>query len=123
MKKDQIVIYYRMNKIDLIDPNPFQSNLSQDKNSQNLNLVYVVGASSVESQFKEIAHGRIFGSKNKIMTINKKLIDLRISLRNSLSSSEQKKKRDLKYLNKDYIDLVSEFCEFFLKVKSNLHFK
>jgi len=123
MKKDQIVIYYQMNKIDLIDPDPFKSNLSHDKNSQNLNLIYIVGASSVESQFKEIVYGRISGSKNKIMSINRKLIELRTSLRNSLSSSEQKKKRDLKYFNKDYLDVISEFCEFFLKVKSNLHFK
>ena len=125
MKKDQAIIYFQTNKCEVISTcvpdavNEVYNFKSKPGCLSAVNLVYILGASTVENEFRDIVNGRIFGSRAEITQLNKKFLELKINLRNVQAYSEQKKKRDLKYLNKEYIVLAVEFCGFFLRVKSN----
>jgi hypothetical protein len=116
IKKDQICIFWVNNSSEVICPS------GESIIGNALNLVYVIGSNSTVTEYKDYQYGRVFLNKTVIIELNKKLLDLKISLKNSLGLSEQKKKRDLKYLQNEYRKLVLEFAYEFLKIKSKLVF-
>jgi hypothetical protein len=85
-------------------------------------LVYILGPNTNLTEFKDFVYGRVLCSKKTLKSINKKLIEMKNNLRTSLGLSEGRKKRDLKYLQLDYNEIVIEiaFELFRIKSKENL---
>jgi hypothetical protein len=114
VKKDQILVFWVFNGNEIINPNPNTT----DPITDSINMVYVIGSNSLLTEYKDYVNGRISVSKFAIVKINRMLYELKINLRNCLTLSEPKKKRDIKYLQMDYVNLLTELCCEFLRAKS-----
>ena len=112
IKKDAIITNW------IINPNEVVNSVSDLEIDDGVNLVYVLGPNSVLSEFKDFVYGRVLCSRKNLKVVNKKLIELKNSLRNSLGLSEGRKKRDLKYLQMEYDEIVMDIAFELFRIKS-----
>jgi len=81
-------------------------------------LNYILGANSGNDDFKDYTYGRFVINYENLMKINMKLFNLKTSFKNTAGLSESKRKRDLKYLNEDYLKVLLELSIELMKGKS-----
>ena len=86
---------------------------------QKVNLVYLLGVNSGEEAKEDNTHlyGRVLLPANFVKEMNKKIYNLKIKLRQSMTFSEEKKKRDFKYYQIEFYDFVFMFILSMLKGK------
>jgi len=83
-------------------------------------LNYILGANSTNEEYHNYSYGRFVVNNDNLIMINKKLFNLKNSFKSTVGLSESKKKRDLKYLNEDYIKVLVELTIEFMKGKSKI---
>ena len=79
----------------------------------------ILGPNSITNEYNDYCFYRFSIDRSLVINLNKKLSELKINLRYSLGLNEEKKKRDLKYLQEKYINVIVEFVSELLKPKSN----
>ena len=86
---------------------------------QKVNVVYLLGVNSGEEAKEDNTHlyGRVLLPANFVKEMNKKIYNLKIKLRQSMTFSEEKKKRDFKYYQIEFYDFVFMFILSMLKGK------
>jgi hypothetical protein len=82
-------------------------------------LNYILGANSSHGEIGEHLYGRFIVSHENLLKIRRNLLQLKTNFKNSSLLSEQKKNRDLKYLNDDYIKILIDISIEFMRGKSN----
>ncbi len=88
-------------------------------NSENkFYLNYILGANTANIDYKEYCYGRLVVNYENLVRINKILFNLKIAFKNTSAHSEAKRKRDLKYLNMDYLKVLIELTVELMKGKS-----
>ena len=87
-----------------------------DDNSQNY-LIYIVGPNSSVVDFNNYNFARIPFNRDIAIELNRCFFDLRNVFKLTLTYSEQRKVRDLKYLQANYINYIMRFSAEFLKRK------
>jgi hypothetical protein len=81
-------------------------------------LNYILGANSSSEETGEHLYGRFFVSHENLLKIRRNLLHLKTNFKNSSLLSEQKKKRDLKYLNEDYNKILIDISIELMRGKS-----
>ena len=72
---------------------------------------------NTDENCEDINYGRILMSEKFIQMLNQKIYNLKIKCRNSMTLSEEKRKRDFKYYQIEYYELIYEFIREMLKGK------
>ena len=96
------------------DKNPKGKGKEKGDKGGNTNANQVV---NTDENCEDIKYGRILMSEKFIQLLNQKIYNLKIKCRNSMTLSEEKKKRDFKYYQIDYYELIYEFIREMLKGK------
>jgi hypothetical protein len=81
-------------------------------------FIYVLGTNNLNNT--EYCNKRVPFNKAVLVSLNKRFFDLRSKVKQVLLISEQRKKRDFKYLQIEYENLVGEFTKEFLKQRENV---
>ena len=92
-----------------------------EENGQNY-FVYFIGQNSTVTDFSNYNFGRIPFTKEICSELNRGFFDLRNVFKTTITYSEQRKQRDLKYLQADYIKLILKFSTEFMKRKGKIFF-
>ena len=90
-------------------------------------LNYILGANSGEevaedAEPREHLFGRFYVSHENLLKIRRNLLILKTNFTNSSQLSDQKKTRDLKYLNDDYIKILIDISSELMRGKSKIFF-
>jgi len=80
-------------------------------------LIYLIGPNSTLVDLGNYNFARIPFNKQVASDINRTLFDLRNVFKTTLTYSEQRKQRDLKYLQADYRNEIIKFSSEFMKRK------
>lgn len=107
VKKDSVNVF-------LIKINSYFNNPEEIKYYFN----YILGGNSINPESKDYIYGRIVVNNENLIILTKKLFGLKTAYKASSLLAEAKKKRDLKYLNQEYISILMELSLELMRGKS-----
>lgn len=117
---DSIYVNYIVNDYETINHVSPLSGVVNESNEKFINMVYLLGKSSTSTE-SECLYGRVMIKEKFIQEMNIKIYNMKIKVRQSMTFSEEKKKRDFKYYQIEYYAMMYEFIKEMLRGKKQFN--